>query len=109
MQTLTMATKPAAAATGPDTTAEGTRINWDDSKMESVYANVCNISSTREEVVLLFGVNQAWNRGQTDGPWAGLLEELPALTAAARRWSAQLANLPDLAGSVMRFYASRVE
>ena len=52
---------------------------------------------------------QAWNRGQADGPWAGLLEELPALTAAARRWSAQLASLPDLAGSVMRFYASRVE
>ena len=47
-------------------TAEGTKIKWDDSNMKSAYANVCNVSSTREEVVLLFGVNQAWNRGQKE-------------------------------------------
>jgi hypothetical protein len=46
--------------------AEGTRIKWDDSGMKSSYANVCNVTSTREEVVMLFGVNQAWNRGQKD-------------------------------------------
>ena len=34
--------------------------------MKSAYANVCNVSSTREEVVMLFGVNQAWNRGQKE-------------------------------------------
>lgn len=44
--------------------AEGTRINWDVSKMRSVYANVCSVSSTGEEVVMLFGLNQTWNRGQ---------------------------------------------
>jgi hypothetical protein len=37
---------------------------WDDSQMKSAYANVCNVTSTQEEVVLLFGINQAWNRGQ---------------------------------------------
>lgn len=42
------------------------QIKWDDSGMKSAYANVCNVSSTREEVVLLFGVNQAWNRGQKE-------------------------------------------
>ena len=47
-------------------TVEGTKIKWDDSNMKSAYANVCNVSSTREEVVLLFGVNQAWNRGQKE-------------------------------------------
>jgi hypothetical protein len=46
--------------------AGGPRIKWDDSKMSSAYANVCNVSSTREEVVMLFGVNQAWNRGQQE-------------------------------------------
>ena len=46
--------------------AAGPRIKWDDSKMSSAYANVCNVSSTREEVVMLFGVNQAWNRGQAE-------------------------------------------
>ena len=44
----------------------GMKIKWDDSMMKSSYANVCNISSTREEVVLLFGMNQAWNRGQKE-------------------------------------------
>jgi len=46
--------------------AEGMRIKWDDASMKSSYANVCNVTSTREEVVMLFGVNQAWNRGQKE-------------------------------------------
>jgi hypothetical protein len=33
------------------------RIKWDDSSMRSVYANVCNAVSTREEVVLYFGIS----------------------------------------------------
>ena len=45
---------------------QGARIRWDDAGMKSSYANVCNVTSTREEVVMLFGVNQAWNRGQKD-------------------------------------------
>jgi hypothetical protein len=44
----------------------GTKIKWDDSNMKSSYANVCNVTSTREEVVMLFGMNQAWNRGQKE-------------------------------------------
>jgi hypothetical protein len=59
-----MATKDNDAAA--TTVVEGTKIKWDDSNMKSAYANVCNVSSTREEVVLLFGVNQAWNRGQKE-------------------------------------------
>lgn len=43
-----------------------TKIKWDDSQMKSSYANVCNVTSTREEVVMLFGINQAWNRGQKE-------------------------------------------
>jgi len=46
--------------------ALGAKIKWDDSNMRSTYANVCNVTSTREEVVMLFGVNQAWNRGQKE-------------------------------------------
>ena len=34
--------------------------------MKSSYANVCNVTSTREEVVMLFGINQAWNCGQKE-------------------------------------------
>jgi len=41
----------------------GFNIRWDDSHMRSSYANVCNATGTREELVLLFGVHQAWQGG----------------------------------------------
>ena len=41
-------------------------IRWNDSNMRSSYANVCNVSSTREEVTLLFGTNSAWRQGQKE-------------------------------------------
>ncbi len=50
-------------------TAAGTaqrKITWDDSNMRSTYANVCNVAGTREEVVLLFGMNQAWHSAQEE-------------------------------------------
>jgi len=43
-----------------------TRIVWDDSNMRSVYSNVSNVAGGREEIVLLFGMNQAWHAGQKD-------------------------------------------
>lgn len=43
-----------------------TKVRWDDSKMRSTYANVCNVSSTREEMTMLFGTNQAWHTGQAE-------------------------------------------
>lgn len=36
-------------------------VKWDDSKMQTTYANVVNVSSTREEVSVFFGTNQTWN------------------------------------------------
>ena len=42
------------------------KVKWDDSSMKSVYANVCNVAGTREEIVLLFGMNQAWHSGQKE-------------------------------------------
>ena len=50
-----------------DDNAESTRtVNWDDSNMQAAYANVANVSCTREEVTLLFGTNQTWHAGQKD-------------------------------------------
>jgi len=40
--------------------AQQVKVRWDDSSMRSAYANVCNVAGTREEIVLLFGMNQAW-------------------------------------------------
>ena len=42
------------------------KIHWDDTNMRNVYANVCNVAGTREEIVLLFGMNQAWHSGQPE-------------------------------------------
>ena len=60
-----MATKQPEAA-DKAAAQQGARIKWDDTAMKSSYANVCNVTSTREEVVMLFGINQAWNRGQQE-------------------------------------------
>lgn len=34
------------------------KVTWDDKTMTTSYANVCNVTGTREEVTLLFGTNQ---------------------------------------------------
>jgi hypothetical protein len=41
-------------------------VQFDASNLQSSYANVCNVSSTREEVVLAFGVNNVWERRQAN-------------------------------------------
>jgi hypothetical protein len=46
--------------------ASGPKVVWDDSKMKTSYANVCNVLGTREEIMLLFGANQAWHGGQKE-------------------------------------------
>jgi hypothetical protein len=59
-----------AETTGTDvgTTQESTqlKIRWDSSNMRSAYANVCNAVGTREEIVLFFGMNQAWDASQKE-------------------------------------------
>jgi hypothetical protein len=42
------------------------RIVWDSSNVRSVYANVFNIGPGREEFVIFFGMNQAWDAGQKE-------------------------------------------
>ena len=51
-----------AAAGTPDQA----RVRWATSQLKSSYCNVANATSTREEVVLNFGVNQNWDRMQQD-------------------------------------------
>lgn len=67
-------------------------IKWDDSNMKSSYANVCNVASTREEVVLLFGINQAWHGGQKEVT-VQLTDRLILSPFAAKRLSMLLTNV----------------
>ncbi len=43
-----------------------TKVNWDDAKMRSTYANVCNVATTREEVMFLFGTTQNWTNNSEE-------------------------------------------
>jgi hypothetical protein len=82
-----------------DIAGAGMKIKWDDSSMKSSYANVCNVTSTREEVVMLFGMNQAWNRGQKEVT-IHLTDRIVVSPYAAKRLSLLL-------GNVVKEYESR--
>ena len=70
------------------------RLRWDDSRMATSYANVCNVASTREEVVLLFGTNQSWQ--PADGEIVVKLDHRVILSPfAAKRLARALAGVVD--------------
>ncbi len=68
------------------------RVRWDDSNMSTTYANVCNVSSTREEVTLLFGTNQTWHTGQNEVV-VNLSDRIILNPFAAKRLSMLLNNV----------------
>ncbi|MCZ7564301.1 MAG: DUF3467 domain-containing protein [Burkholderiales bacterium] len=51
-----------AEPAGRSTTPHAARVRWNVANVKSSYANFCNASSTREEVVLNFGVSHDWER-----------------------------------------------
>jgi hypothetical protein len=55
-----------AKKSASEQTAQQPKIVWDDTDMRSVYANVTNVTGGREELILLFGMNQAWQPGQKE-------------------------------------------
>jgi hypothetical protein len=50
--------RPVQAAATP----EAPRVKWNTMNLKSSYCNVCNANSTKEEVVLNFGMNSNWDR-----------------------------------------------
>ncbi|GAB3096902.1 DUF3467 domain-containing protein [Aestuariicella hydrocarbonica] len=74
--------------------AGGPKLRWDDSKMRSTYANVCNVSSTREEVTLLFGTNSTWHTGQKEVAIT-LSDRIILNPHAAKRLSALLGKVVE--------------
>lgn len=58
------ATKTEEGKPGPRAaTIPPSQVKFDTSNLKSSYCNVCNGSSTREEVVINFGVNESWDMG----------------------------------------------
>ena len=75
------------------------KVNWDDTNMETSYANVVNAASTREEVILLFGTNQSW-KGLEDEVDVHLSNRIILNPYAAKR-------LAILLGGVVAQYEKR--
>ena len=75
------------------------KVNWDDSQMDTTYANVVNAASTREEVILLFGTNQSW-KGVEDEVDVSLSNRVILNPYAAKR-------LAILLGGVVSAYEQR--
>lgn len=75
------------------------KVNWDDSNMETSYANVVNAASTREEVIVLFGTNQSW-KGAEDEVDVHLSNRIILNPFAAKR-------LAILLGGVVSAYEKR--
>ena len=46
----------------PETPPVAAKVHWNTQSLKSSYANFCNATSTREEVVLNFGVSNNWDR-----------------------------------------------
>lgn len=78
-----------------------TKVTWDDSKMETTFANVVNVLVTREELTLLFGMNQTWNVTQSKELTVQLSNRIVLTPYAAKR-------LLTLLTARMRDYEARV-
>ena len=50
----------------PQEAPQQMKVRWESANMQSAYSNVCNVSGTREEIVLFFGMNQAWDPAQQE-------------------------------------------
>ena len=88
-------------ATGqPERGSEVPKVEWDDSKMSTTYANVANAASSREEVTLLFGTNQTWNLAKDKEVKVELTDRIILSPFAAKR-------LWLILGGVLKEYESR--
>jgi len=85
--------KPEQDAADPQAAAQQTTVRWDGSNMQSSYANVCNVSSTREEVTLLFGTNQTWQPANQAELSVQLTNRIILSPYAAKRMSILLNNI----------------
>lgn len=78
----------------PTHTINGVSINWDDSEMESQYANIGTATANREEFFLLFGTHQHWRGSVKDqaGVDVKLAQRIVMSPYAAKRLAAILAQ-----------------
>ncbi len=86
-------------ATEKGAAPDSARVSWNTSQLKSSYCNVANATSTREEVVLNFGINQNWDRMQKEFE-VELQHRIILSPFAAKR-------LSDLLGKLLKEYETR--
>src|SRR6266545_7082544 len=84
----------------PATQQARPNVKWDTTNLRSSYSNFCNANSTREEVVLNFGVNKTWERGPQDALDIELNHRIVLSPFAAKR-------LTELLNKLIQEYESR--
>lgn len=77
----------------------GPRVKWNVEHLKSSYVNFANANSTREEVVLNFGLNTSWDRAQPEVE-IELAHRIVMSPFAAKR-------LADLLAKLMAEYETR--
>ena len=68
------------------------KIRWNSENVKSSYCNICNATTTREEVILNFGINTSWDRAQPEMD-VELSHRIVLSPFAAKRLSEVLVNL----------------
>lgn len=79
--------------------AEQRRIRFDGAGVKNSYANTCQVASTKEEIILNFGLNQSWEQGKPEMQ-VQLTNRIILSPYAAKR-------LAMLLSGVMRQYETR--
>ena len=69
-------------------------VAWDDTRMKTAYANVCNVSNSRDEVSVVFGTNQGW-KGPGQPVTVCLSDRMILSPFAAKRLSRLLNGVID--------------
>jgi len=72
--------------------SSGPEMKVDTSKIKSSYCNVCSATSTKEEVVLTFGINENWDLKQAMME-VSLQHRIIMSPAAAKRFHGVLTQL----------------
>ena len=77
-----------------------TAVEWDDSAMQTSFANVVNVQGTREQIEFFFGTNKTWNAAAT-GPVRVDLNQRVIMTPFATK------RLHQILTGVLREYEAR--
>ncbi|MEH6519606.1 DUF3467 domain-containing protein [Sulfitobacter sp.] len=77
-----------------------TSVVWNDSDMQTSFANVVNVQGTREQIEFFFGTNKTWNAGATEPVQVDLNNRVIMTPYATKR-------LHQILTGVLREYESR--